>query len=125
LSGWKGFAIGAAKPQAAENGLQQRRAHAEHHRARAQAQVREWIEQQGLQDWLQGHTGLVIPDDLVQTLRHRIDQTFTGAERRWATNFLSAGLERGRLERGWSVRVPPRILVLRAPTPPLEYSGPT
>jgi len=118
LSDWKGFAVAASEPQAAENGLQQRRANAEHHRARIQAQVREWIAQQGLQDWLQGCPDLVIPDETVQALRQRIDQTFTGAERRWATNFLSAGLERGRLERGWSVRVPPRILVLRGPTPP-------
>lgn len=120
MSDWKGFAVAASKPQAAENGLQQRRANAEHHRARAQAQVREWIAQQGLQDWLQGRPDLVIPDEAVQTLRQRIDQTFTGAERRWATNYLSAGLERGRLERGWNVRVPPRILVLRGPTPPLN-----
>lgn len=120
MSDWKGFAVAASEPQAAENGLQQRRANAEHHRARIQAQVREWIAQQGLQDWLQGCPDLVIPDETVQALRQRIDQTFTGAERRWATNFLSAGLERGRLERGWSVRVPPRILVLRGPTPPLN-----
>ena len=120
MSDWKGFAVAAPKPQAAENGLQQRRANAEHHRASTQAQVREWIAQEGLQEWLQGRPGLVIPDETVQALRQRIDQTFTGAERRWATNFLSAGLERGRLERGWSVHVPPRILVLRGPTPPLN-----
>ncbi|MGC8703816.1 MAG: tyrosine-type recombinase/integrase, partial [Thiomonas sp.] len=85
-----------------------------------QTQVRSWIEEQGLQAWLQGALSLNIADASVQALRDRIDQEFKGAERRWAVNYLSNGLERGRLERGWTVRVPPRVLVLRAPTPPLN-----
>ncbi|MFZ5488893.1 MAG: tyrosine-type recombinase/integrase [Pseudomonadota bacterium] len=120
MSDWNGFAIRAEQTRPAEDRLQQRREVAQRRRVEVQTQIREWIEQQGLNDWLQGKPDLIIPDEVVQALRERIDHTFTGAERRWATNFLSAGLERGRLERGWTVRVPPRILVLRAPTPPLN-----
>ena len=117
---WSGFAIRPPSVRTSAVDLQQRRVRAEHSRVQVQTQVREWIEEQGLQDWLKGTPGLVIGEAPVQALRNRIDQEFKGAERRWAANYLSSGLESGRLERGWTVRVPPRVLVLRTPTPPLN-----
>ena len=117
---WAGFAIRAAHVSATAADLQRRREQAELQRVQVQAQVRTWIDELGLQPWLHGQPDLVIPDAQVQALRKRIDDQFTGAQRRWAANFLSGGLERGRMERGWQVRVPPRVLVLRAPTPPLN-----
>lgn len=117
---WNGFAIRAPRVRVTAADLQQRRERSERSRVQVQTQVRSWIEEQGLQAWLQGELSLNIADASVQALRDRIDQEFKGAERRWAVNYLSNGLERGRLERNWTVRVPPRVLVLRAPTPPLN-----
>ena len=117
---WEGFVVRAPKATGLSEDLRHRRQSAEARRVHAQTQVRDWIAQQNLQPWLMGEPGLVIDDSTVQTLRQKIDNTFTGAERRWAANFLSAGLERGKHKRGWQVRVPPRVLALRTPSPPLH-----
>ena len=117
---WQGFVVRAPKATGRSDDLRHRRQSAEARCVHAQTQVRDWIAQQHLQPWLMGEPGLVIDETTVDALRQTIDDTFTGAERRWAANFLSAGLERGKLELRWQVRVPPRVLALRIPSPPLH-----
>ncbi len=119
---WQGFRPTAIRLGNQETAQDRRIERAKAQRAGSEEKALELIQGLGseTQGWIQGTPGLTIPDALVDRLIAQIDDTLEGDARRWATNFLARGLERGRTTLGWTVKVPPRIVRLRAPSPPLN-----
>lgn len=78
------------------------------------------LEKEELLPWVEGVTDLKIPDEDVRRILAEIDAEYSGSFRRWAVNFLVRGLERGKNELGWHVRVPSRVVALALPSPPIR-----
>ncbi|MDE2253694.1 MAG: DNA breaking-rejoining enzyme, catalytic core [Betaproteobacteria bacterium] len=117
---WAGFEIDPIAVSGAASDIRRRREASETRRVDVQSTVRAWIEDGGHRPWLEGQMGLTIDAEQVKALRAKIDLAYRGSDRRWATNYLVRALERGRLQCGWNVKVPPHVLTLRLPSPELN-----
>lgn len=117
---WGGFDIDPIAVSGAASDIRRRREASETRRVDVQSMVRAWIEDGGHRSWLEGQTGLTVDAQHVKALRAKIDLAYRGSDRQWATNYLVRGLERGRLQCGWNVKVPPHVLTLRLPSPQLN-----
>ncbi len=117
--GWRPFDVA---PGRIDDIKQARVALAQAKQSEAQRRLLTYLETLGLKgvEILRGVSGLHIPDALVQSVTKWIDDELKGNERRWATNHFARGLERGRTELQWVVKVPPRVLRLQLPSPPLN-----
>lgn len=119
-SQWSGFEVDPVWGIGSAPDVRRRREASEQRRVTVQTAVREWIKEAKHQDWLAGVPSLTIDAADVDALRSKIDVTYQGADRRWAANYLARGLERGRQQCDWKVRVPAYVLTLRLPKPQLN-----
>lgn len=116
---WDGFAVQAQTLQGHGSDLRARRASAIEKRMEAESKVLHLL-RNAHSEWVEGSPALQMPDSEVQKILGEIDDVYTGSMRRWAVNFLVRGLERGKRELGWKVRVPPYVMAFKQPGPALD-----
>jgi hypothetical protein len=119
-STWRGFVPRTVRVTGNAPDVHQRQERAERSAQEAEEWVLDRLRKAKLDAWLVGEPDLRIDQDLVEKIRSEIESELSGYPRKWATNFLARGLERGKLTRNWNVIVPARVVTLKLPTPPLH-----
>lgn len=120
MTQWSGFVPRVRETTSQQEDTKEREQKKIIEAAEAEEFVVQSLLKNGCDDLIAGLPGLIIEDKKVKSILNLIDDKYAGNARRYAVNFFVKGLEQGKNELAWQVRLPSRVIALRMPSPPIS-----